>query len=91
MPSKVTIKTRETLERLYTGSLLTRLKQLRACEESFELSDRFGYEAEPDPGVTGFIEFKNTQQWNEAYRDLKKILGGREHVGRIPKASSTFQ
>jgi hypothetical protein len=82
MPSQVAIMTRDELESLHTGSLLTRRNRLLACEESFELSDRFGHEEKPDPQITGLIEFRDTPEWAEAYQDVKSILATREHVPR---------
>ena len=57
MPSKVKIIPKEKLMKTHTGTLMARRKQLLQCEESFTLSDRFGYENEPDPRQTGYIEF----------------------------------
>lgn len=65
---------------MHTGSLLKRRNKLLACEESFELSDRFGYETKPDPEVTGFVEFKDTAAWEKAYKEVKDILSARENV-----------
>jgi hypothetical protein len=53
---------------------------LLACEESFELSDRFGNE--PAPEETGYIEFKNSTAWKKAYKELKLVLSTREHYGK---------
>lgn len=79
MPSKVKIIPAAELETMHTGSLMSRRKALLACEESFRLSDRYGYEPEPDPAQTGQIEFKDTEVWQKAYRELKIELAGREH------------
>jgi hypothetical protein len=80
MPEKVKIIPLEGLEQMHTRSLLKRLKELLACEKSFELSDRFGYEPKPDPKITGFIEFKDSDEWREAYADVKEVLSQREHI-----------
>lgn len=80
MPNKVPIVSKIELETLHTGSLLSRLEGLRKCEESFCLSDRYGYEEEPDPSATGHIEFKDTDAWKQAYSELKEILSHREHI-----------
>ena len=85
MSSKVKIVPKSELEKLHTGSLLSRRNQLLACEESFMDSDRVGLEEEPDPKRTGFVEFKNTDEWQGAYRDVKDILGTREHLSRSKK------
>jgi len=82
MPSKVKIVSKSDLEDLHTGSLMTRRKKLLACEETFQLSDRFGHETEPNPETTGFIEFKNTKAWKKAYSELKLVLSGREHYAK---------
>lgn len=79
MPSRVPIMERTELEKLHTGSLLSRLDGLRKCEESFSASDRMDGE-EPDPQITGFIEFKETSAWKQAYSDLKDVLSHREHL-----------
>ena len=80
MPIKVPIVSKIELETLHTGSLLSRLERLRKCEESFRLSDKFGYEEEPDLSATGYIEFKDTDAWKQAYSELKEILTDREHI-----------
>ncbi len=79
MPSKVKIINKDELKILHTGTLMKRREELLACEESFELSDRFGYEDEPIPNKIGYIEFKDTEVWKQAYHELKEILSGREH------------
>ena len=65
---------------MHTGSLMTRLRNLQQCEEGFGLSDRVDLEDEPDPTVTGYIEFKDSPAWIAAYNELKEVLGGREHL-----------
>ena len=79
MPSKVRIVQKEELIKIHTGSLMTRRNKLLQCEESFILSDRFGFESIPDPKETGYIEFKDTVEWKNAYKELKEILATREH------------
>jgi len=66
MASKVEVKTFEELEKMHTGSLLSRLATLLKCEESFKMSDRNGLETKPDISHTCFIEFKNTPEWQQA-------------------------
>jgi hypothetical protein len=78
MPSKVEIKTVEELKAMHTGSLMRRREALLRCEESFEQSDRYGYEPQPIAG--GDIEFKDTPEWKQAYAELKVELATREHV-----------
>ena len=59
---------------MHTGSLLTRLQQLRLCEESLEDSDMYPEEVRHD-----MIVFKRTEEWICAYRDVKSVLENREH------------
>lgn len=82
MSSKVKVVDNNQLERMHTGSLLKRLNDLHRCEESFKDSDRYGYEEEPVPSETGYIEFKNTKEWKDAYEAVKKVLARREHRPR---------
>ena len=79
MPSEVKKVSFEELEYMHTGSLMSRRKKLLACEQSFEVSDRYGNEKEPNPEETGYIEFKNSTAWKEAYKELKAVLSTREH------------
>ena len=58
---------------------MKRRESLLAWEESFNSSDRFGYEAAPNPNQTGVIEFKDTEAWEKAYSELKEVLSSREH------------
>lgn len=80
MASKVEIINLEKLESMHTGTLMNRRAALLKCEESFESSDRVGYETKPSLISTGIIEFKDTPEWKRAYDDLKKVLGRREHL-----------
>ena len=80
MASKVEVKTLEELEKMHTGSIMSRRAALLKCEESFEMSDRNGYETKPNVSQTGLIEFKNTPEWQQAYKELKKVLSARENV-----------
>ena len=63
-----------------TGTLEIRRTNLLKCEESFESSDRFGYEEPPEPDKTGFIEFKDQPSWSTAYNEVKDILANRAHL-----------
>lgn len=69
---------RTALESMPTGSLLSRLRKLLACEESLASSDQF------DPGIqqtpAGTIEFKDSAEWAAAHAHLKEILVLREHL-----------
>ena len=80
MSSKVKLPNSEELEKMHTGSLMRLKNELLACEESFKLSDRFGYEDEPNPNITKLIEFKDTIEWQETYRKVKNILSFRENL-----------
>jgi hypothetical protein len=82
MPSEVKIISLNELENMHIGSLMSRRKKLLACEESFELSDRFGNENEPALEETGYIKFKNSTAWKKAYKELKLVLSTREHYGK---------
>lgn len=73
--------TREQLEALPTKALLGRLKRLYNCEESFEFSDKD--ESEVDANT---IQFKDTPQWQRAYKELKEVLSIREHLPKGKEA-----
>jgi hypothetical protein len=75
MANKVPILSIEKLEVLHTGTLMARRKALLKCEESLELSDQSICNTEP-----GIIEFKNTETWQQAYIELKRILSNRENI-----------
>ena len=78
MPSKVKIIDKSELEKMHTGSLMTRRKALLACEESLAHSDREqNYKVE-----SGYIEFKQDPNWELAHRELKEVLANREHWPR---------
>ncbi len=62
------------LEVLSTKQLLARLRRLHECEESLVLSDR---DVADDSGC---IEFKQSQEWIAAFKDVKQVLSRREHV-----------
>jgi hypothetical protein len=64
------------LEALSTRQLLARLNRLQQCEDSLALSDRDDTKEQPDNG----IEFKETEQWKEAYYQVKQVLAKREHI-----------
>ena len=63
---------------MHTGSLMTRRKALLKCEESFELSDQVGIT--PHKKDNDFIEFKDSDEWEQAYKELKGILSMRENM-----------
>jgi hypothetical protein len=73
---KIYLINKEELVTLSTKILLGRLKNLLQCEDSFELSDEEDeISIEPDQ-----IRFKNTDQWQSAYENVKAELAKREHV-----------
>ncbi len=80
MVSKVEIKTIEVLEKMHTGTLMSRRVALLKCEESFVASDHGVYEAKPSASITGIIEYKDSPEWKQAYKQLKDVLATREHV-----------
>ena len=85
MPSLVEIISASDLEAMPTTSLLRRRKALLACEQSYEASDKVGYEPKANPSDTGQIEYKDSEEWISAYEELKAVLANREHVPRGPE------
>ena len=81
MASKVEIKTLEDLNDMHTGTLMNRRAALLKCEESFEASDLDDHETKPSSKNSGFIEYKNTAEWQQAYKELKNLLSTR---GNLP-------
>lgn len=75
----------EQLNKLHTGSLLTRLQALRSLslDESFDCCDLTLAEVDAVKKA-GLIGFKNSDLWAEAFRDVKAVLAEREH---LPKGS----
>ena len=80
MVSRVEIKTIEELEKMHTGTLMSRRAALLKCEESIEASDHAVYESKPSASITAVIEFKDSAEWKKAYKQLKDVLATREHV-----------
>ena len=74
MSSMVERKSISELKGMHTRSLMSRRKALLKCEESFELSDQM------EPTNSDMIEFKNTSEWQQAYQELKSVLGTRENL-----------
>ena len=91
MSSKVKIIVKDELLSMATGTLLSRRTNLLKCEESFESSDRFGYEEPPEPDKTGFIEFKDQPSWSKAYNEVKDILANREHLSTAAERKARRQ
>ena len=65
---------------MHTGTLMNRRAALLKCEETWSHSDRVGYDAKPNPTKTGFIQFKDTAEWQQAYSELKAVLDTRENI-----------
>ncbi len=76
---KIVPITIEKLQTYPTKRLLARLKYLRQCEQSFELSDKEEFERNLNVGI---IEFKESVEWQTEYDKLKEILGTREHISK---------
>lgn len=74
MANTVEKKTINELESMHTGSLLSRRKALLKCDECFEMSD------ELIAPVNDLIQFKNTDVWKQAYRELQEVLSERENI-----------
>lgn len=74
MSSRVERKSIADLEAMHTGSLMSRRKALLKCEESFELSDQI------EPSISDMVDFKNTAEWQLAYKDIKSVLDTRENL-----------
>lgn len=65
------------LKSLNTKRLLSYLKLLHKCEESFEKSD---FDINSDLKNDKTIQFKNTEKWKLAYQNVKLILKERENI-----------
>ena len=65
------------LKKLNTKRLLSYLKLLHQCEESFEQSD---WDINTDLTNDDTIQYKQTEKWKLAYENVKKILNNREHL-----------
>lgn len=75
------------LEGLPTGALLARLKRLRWCLESPELTDLTLGELE---SVKYMILFKSEETWKQAYTDVKSILDVRENKPNMGEHSNAY-
>jgi hypothetical protein len=69
------------LDDMPTGALLARLKRLRWCEESHEMSD---LSDEDILSAANLILFKSDPAWHLAYSDLRNVLSSRGHVWNKP-------
>ena len=80
MSNKVPLMNKEYLETLHTGTLMSRRLALLKCEDSFKKSDNYTYKKEPLTSETSYIEFKNTSEWVQAYKDVKQVLSVRKNI-----------
>ena len=76
---RVELKSESELLTWPTKRLLARLRQLHRCEASQALSDQ----PETDRTLHGGIRFKEAEDWQAAYQQVKLILASREHVSRV--------
>ena len=67
----------EELKSLNTKRLLSYMKLLHKCEESFEESD---FDINPDLKKDNTIQFKNTEKWKLAYQSVKLLLKERGNI-----------
>ena len=67
----------EELEKINTKRLLVYLKLLQQCEESFDQSDE---EVNTDLTSPDTIQYKQTEKWKLAYKQVKSILKDRPHI-----------
>jgi hypothetical protein len=74
---KLSVISREELEKKNTKALLSYLKKLQMCEASFSTSDM---ETDLDLIDMDNIYFKQTEKWKTAYKIVKSILDNREHI-----------
>lgn len=69
---------RESLEKMGTKRLLSRLKALRRCIDSLGCTE---FTEEQAADVEGIL-FKESDEWKTAFRDVKDVLATREHIPR---------
>jgi hypothetical protein len=72
----VQILSEKDLHGMNTRQLLGRLKRLRFCEDSFHGSDLLEHEVQSCAGIL----FKDTPEWKDAYKTVRRVLAGREHI-----------
>lgn len=70
----------DQLAQVATNRLLARLDSLRKCHECVEQSDFCPKAVQQVRGIL----FKDSDEWRQAYQDVKSILDHREHVRRGP-------
>jgi hypothetical protein len=66
----------KSLLKMPTKQLLGRLRALHRCEEASAFSDLTAGEIAAGKGIL----FKNSAEWQDAYKHLKAILATREHL-----------
>lgn len=74
---KPTILSITELRKINTKQLLGFLNKLHTCEESFEKSDLIH---NPELTDKTTIYFKQSDNWKQAYKNVKEILKNREHI-----------
>ncbi len=67
----------DELEKMNTKQLLAYLHKLQTCEESFEKSDMIN---NPEIVDKKTIYYKQSDNWKQAYKNVKEILKTREHI-----------
>lgn len=78
---KIPVLKIEELEKLNTKQLLSILKKLQSCENSFEETDlTYDINLDPTKYSPNLIFYKETDSWKQAYIDVKNILKTREHI-----------
>ena len=68
----------KSLTAMPTKKLLGRLKRLQYCENSAIGSDMSEREIAEAEGIL----FKDTEEWQRTYEELKTVLSSREHIPR---------
>ena len=67
----------DELEKMNTKQLLAYLHKLHTCEESFEKSYMIN---NPEKKNKKTIYYKQSDNWKQAYKNVKEILKTREHI-----------
>ena len=69
---------------LHTGTLLARMKRLRACLDSPEQDEYMLTTEEYQVSNPDLIWFKSDPRWKIAHSDVKSILASRPHMEKKP-------
>jgi len=80
----VLVMHRSELVDLHTGTLLARMKRLRACLDSLEQDESMLITEEYQATHPDLIWFKSDPRWKIAHSDLKSILSNRPHMEKKP-------